>query len=68
MSRTYWGGEMRPGEMALYHFEGKSRIMCGADGSRTGAVATKFATIQDAETYAKQYVEANPERGCRMYD
>lgn len=68
MSRTYWAGEMLPEEVALFHFEGKSRVMCGADGNRAGAVATKFATIQDAQAYAKQYVEANPARGCRMYD
>jgi len=59
---------MQPGEVALYHFEGKSRVMCGADGDRARVLATKFPTIQDAEAYAKQYVEANPARGCRMYD
>jgi hypothetical protein len=68
MAGSYWGGEMRPGEVALFHFEGKSRVMCGADGDRSRTAATKFATIEDAEAYAKRYVEAHPARGCRMYD
>src|SRR2546421_5067097 len=68
MSRTYWAGEMRPGEVAVFHFEGRSRVLCAADGSRDATAATKFAAIEDAEAYAKRYVVANPGRGCRMYD
>ena len=68
MRGTYWAGELQPGEVALFHFEGKSRVMCSAGGNREGAVATKFATVQNAQEYAKQYVKANPARGCRIYD
>ena len=42
--------------------------MARADGNRADTAATKFATIQDAEANAKRYVQANPARGCRMYD
>ena len=65
---TYWAGEMKAGEVALFHFEGKSRVMCSADGDTSKTAATKFASREDAESYADRYVETNPTRGCRLYD
>jgi len=58
---------MQRGQIALFHFDYKSRVMCGADG-RSAAVPSLFADLPEAESYAQSYIEANPRRGCRMYD
>jgi hypothetical protein len=68
MRRTHCPGDMQPGEVALFHFEGKSRIMCGADGSMDSAPPTRFASKEAADAYANEYVARHPRRGCRMYD
>ena len=65
---TLHPGDTLPGEVVLFHFEGKSRIMCAADGTRNQASATKFAGQSEAEAYARQYVAEHPGRGCRLYD
>ena len=67
--RWTWGPvDLRPGEVILFHFEGKSRVMCAADGTSGSAPPVRFANKEEAERYAKQYVEQNPSRGCRLYD
>lgn len=68
MGRAYWAGNINPGEIALYHFLGKTRVMCRADGTLGPLAATKFSSGNDAETYARKYVEVRPDRGCRLYD
>ena len=67
VSRTYWAGEIQPGQIALFHFDYKSGVMCAADGGNSVQPA-RFATLAEAESYARSYVEANPRRGCRLYD
>ena len=60
---------MRGGEVALFHFDGRSRVLCGADGSLGAtARAVKFGTVEEAVSYAERYVGANGRRGCRIYD
>jgi hypothetical protein len=68
VSRTYWAGHLAPGEVALFHFLGKSRMLCKADGTLGATPATKFADADGARAYAQQYVDAHPDRGCRLYD
>jgi hypothetical protein len=59
---------MRPGQIALFHFDYKSKVMCGADGASTPVTPSLFSTLADAEAYASAYIETNPSRGCRLYD
>ena len=68
MSRTYWAGDMRPGQIALFHFDYKSRVMCGADGASSPADPTVFADLPEAESYARGYIATYPRRACRLYD
>jgi len=68
VSRTYWAGDLRTGQVALFHFECKSRMMCGADGELTAADPAVFDSMPDAEAYAQKYVQTNLRRGCRVYD
>ena len=68
MRSTYWAGRLQPEEVALFHFDGKRRMLCNADGSFGTAPPTVFKTLDAAEVYADQYVKANPRRGCRLYD
>lgn len=42
MSRTYWAGEMAGDQIALFHFDGKSRVMCHPDG-KLGGVAIQIS-------------------------
>ena len=68
MRSTYWAGKLAPGEVALFHFDGKRRMLCNADGSFGSARPAVFQTVDVADAYARRYVEANPRRGCRIYD
>ena len=68
MSRTYWAGELRPEQVALFHFDCKSRVICRADGELAASGPAIFDTPRDAESYARQYGEANVRRGCRIYN
>jgi len=65
---TYWSGGMQAGQIALFHFDGKTRMLCSAEGTFDSASPTVFASIEDAERYARNYVDANPRRGCRLYN
>jgi hypothetical protein len=68
VSRTYWAGDLRTGQVALFHFECKSRMMCSADGEFTASGPAVFDSMPDAEVYAQKYVQTNLRRGCRVYD
>ena len=59
---------MQAGEIALFHFDGKARMLCDVNGDLDRASATRFGSQQEAETYAQQYVSEHPGRGCRLYD
>jgi len=61
-------GDMGPGEVLLFHFDGKSRVMCAADGTSESPSPTRFANKQEADAYANRYVAQHPRRGCRLYD
>jgi hypothetical protein len=54
-------------QIALFHFDGKSRVMCYPDG-RLGGVAIKFPNLDTAVAYANEYVHRNVARGCRLHD
>jgi hypothetical protein len=68
VSRTYWAGDLRAGQVALFHFDSRSRMMCGADGELTACGPAVFDSMPDAEVYAQKYVQTNLRRGCRVYD
>lgn len=68
MARTYWAGNLQPGDVALFHFRGKTRIHCDAEGRLGSSRAVKFSGTGEAGAYAHQHVEAHPDRGCIFYD
>ena len=68
MARTYWAGHLQPGEIALFHFRGKTRIHCDAAGNLGSSPPVKFAGIEEARKYAGEYLEGHPDRGCILYD
>ncbi len=68
MKGTYWAGKMQAGEVAMFHFDGKTRMLCSAEGGFDSAPVTVFPSLEAAEQYAQNYVHANPRRGCRLYN
>jgi hypothetical protein len=54
-------------QIALFHFDGKTRVLCHSDG-RLGGAAVKFPNLDAAVAYANEYVQANAARGCRLHD
>jgi hypothetical protein len=54
-------------QVALFHFDCKSRVMCCPDGELGATRPYTFNTLNEAETYALRYLVANPRLGCRVY-
>jgi len=54
-------------QIAVFHFDGKTRVLCHPDGT-LGGVAVKFPNIDTAVAYADQYVQRNVARGWRLHD
>jgi hypothetical protein len=54
-------------QIAVFHVDGKTRVLCHPDG-RLGGGAIKFPNMDAAVAYANQYVQENTARGCRLLD